>query len=121
MTDATITYFPVKNGDTSLIRLSDGTSIVIDCNITQDSRDNSKKEWYHVHEHLLESVEKDGTVPYVDAFILTHPDTDHCRGFQGHLLHRRPGEVRRQARQGGLDPDRRVMVLTPDLLAARGG
>lgn len=82
MADATVTYFPVRNGDTGLIRLSDSTSIVIDSNITQDSRDDSKKEWYDVHEHLLEEVEKDGTVPYVDAFILTHPDTDHCRGFK---------------------------------------
>lgn len=82
MADAAITYFPVRNGDTILIRLSDGTSVVVDSNITQDSRDDSKKEWYDVHEHLLEEVEKDGTVPYVDAFILTHPDTDHCRGFK---------------------------------------
>lgn len=83
MADAAVTYFPVRNGDTILIRLSDGTSIVIDSNITQDSRDDSKKEWYDVHEHLLEEeVEKDGAVPYVDAFILTHPDSDHCRGFK---------------------------------------
>jgi glyoxylase-like metal-dependent hydrolase (beta-lactamase superfamily II) len=82
MSDATITYFPVKNGDTILIRLSDNTIIVIDSNITQDSREASQTEWYDVHAHLLEELRKDGDVSYVDAFILTHPDTDHCLGFK---------------------------------------
>ena len=37
--DATITFFPVGNGDTSLITLSDGSSIVIDVNVTVDSKE----------------------------------------------------------------------------------
>jgi hypothetical protein len=83
MSEASITYFPVSNGDTSLIRLSDDTSLVIDCNITSDSRDDSVKIRYDVHAHLLRELRKDGKgVPHADAFILTHADDDHCCGFK---------------------------------------
>ncbi len=82
MKDPSITYFPVGNGDTTLIGLSDGTNILIDCNITEDSRDDSEKERYPVHEYLLKEMRKDESGnPHLDAFILTHPDEDHCRGF----------------------------------------
>lgn len=87
MIDSSITYFPVGNGDTTLIQLSDETSILIDCNITQDSEDESKDEVYSVHDHILKKVLKDeNDVPYLDVFILTHPDEDHCRGF-GNIFH----------------------------------
>lgn len=83
MQDPTITYFPVRNGDCSLITLSDNTQILIDCNITVDSRDKEEEELYDVHLHLLKYGKKlDGKIPHIDAFILTHPDQDHCRGFQ---------------------------------------
>lgn len=81
MTDPSITYFPVGNGDTSLIRLSNGFDILIDCNITNDSKDESDETTYNVHDHLLSILKKEKETPYVDAFILTHPDEDHCRGF----------------------------------------
>lgn len=82
MIDPSITYFPVGNGDTTLIRLSDRTSIIIDCNITQGSKDENEKDKYPVHEHLLKEIEKNNeNIPHIDAFILTHPDEDHCRGF----------------------------------------
>ena len=81
MTDPSITFFPVGNGDTSLIRLSNGCDILIDCNITNDSRDESDDTTYNVHNHLLSVLKKEKEVPFVDAIILTHPDEDHCRGF----------------------------------------
>ncbi len=80
MTDASITYFPVGNGDTTLIRLTDETDIVIDCNIRASDSD---EQHYDVHEHLLQHVNKDvKDIAFINAFILTHPDQDHCRGFQ---------------------------------------
>jgi glyoxylase-like metal-dependent hydrolase (beta-lactamase superfamily II) len=82
MADASITYFPVRNGDTGQIRLSDGTNGIVDSNITEESRDPSVKDRYNVHGHLLEEVRKVDGTPHVDAFILTHPDDDHCRGFK---------------------------------------
>jgi len=83
MSDPSITYFPVGNGDTSRIHLSDSTDIVIDCNVTSESRDVSVKTRYDVHAHLLKELRKDADgVSHVDAFILTHADDDHCCGFK---------------------------------------
>jgi hypothetical protein len=80
--DASITFFPVRNGDTSLITLSDGTNIVIDANVTVDSKD-ADGDAYDVHAHLLRESRRDtGNTPHVDAFILSHPDQDHLRGFE---------------------------------------
>lgn len=78
MSDASITYFPTGNGDISIIRLTDKTDIVIDCNIRGINGDDP---CYDVHGHLLEHVKRLDDVPYIDAFILTHPDQDHCRGY----------------------------------------
>ncbi|MAS35391.1 MAG: hypothetical protein CL610_15380 [Anaerolineaceae bacterium] len=79
MSDASITYFPGGNGDIALIRLTDTTDIVIDCNIRGI---NGDVPCYDVHGYLLEHVKQVDDVSYTDAFILTHPDQDHCRGFQ---------------------------------------
>jgi phosphoribosyl 1,2-cyclic phosphodiesterase len=82
MADHTITHFPVGNGDCSRIRLTDGTQIVIDCNFTEASQREDDPTRYDVHSHLLREAKRlPGNVPHVDAFILTHADMDHCRGF----------------------------------------
>ena len=80
--DPRITYFPVRNGDCSLITLSDNTQIIIDCNTTAEASDEDDPSRYDVHQHLLDFGKKlDGKIPHVDVFILTHADQDHCRGF----------------------------------------
>jgi len=82
MGDASITYFPTGNGDTSLTKLTDGSTIIIDCNVRCDSRDEDEKACYDVHAHLLEELKRDDRDrPYTDTFILSHADQDHCRGF----------------------------------------
>jgi beta-lactamase superfamily II metal-dependent hydrolase len=75
--------FPVDNGDSVLISLSDGANILIDLNVTEDSRKIDIPGRFHVHQHLLSLLPKDNTykIPYLDTFILSHPDQDHCRGF----------------------------------------
>ncbi len=76
MGEASITYFPVGNGDTSLVKLKDSTSIMIDmCLCAED------EEKYNVHRHLLGELRSDKGIPHLDAFILTHPDQDHIRGW----------------------------------------
>jgi beta-lactamase superfamily II metal-dependent hydrolase len=67
MAEASITYFPVGNGDTSLIRLKDGTSILIDVCMASDDEDK-----YDVHGHLIGELRSEKGVPHLDAFILTH-------------------------------------------------
>src|SRR6185295_16757615 len=83
MADAAMTFFPVGNGDTVLIKLTDDTTIILDCNIRNDAHDEENDECYDVHSHLLEELKRDESDrPFVDTFILTHADQDHCRGFQ---------------------------------------
>ncbi len=79
---STVTFFPVGNGDMTLIKLSDKTTILIDINlrdIAQDEQDPS----CDVIAELRDKLEKDSDGrPYVDAFLLSHPDQDHCRGLK---------------------------------------
>ena len=103
MKDHSITYFPVGNGDTTLISLSDGTNILIDCNITRNSKNGNEKESYSVHEHLLEEMGQDGSSnTHLDAFILTHPDEDHCRGFSATFYSGDPSGYGQPHRKDGL-------------------
>lgn len=79
MTVPKITHFPVGNGDTTLIDLrSPDAQILIDCNIREPDDEESV---YDVAKHLRKNAKKDGKALMIDAFILTHPDQDHCRGF----------------------------------------
>lgn len=83
----TVTFFPVDNGDMTLIRLGDvdATTILIDVNIRVDADDpNSKVR--DVAKDLRGQLKKDADGrPYVDAFLLSHPDQDHCRGLTRHF------------------------------------
>lgn len=79
--DPSITYFPVGNGDSSLIKLSDGTTVLIDLNFTQACDDDDDPSRYDVRGHLLRELRRDSEGrPHLSAFILTHPDQDHVRG-----------------------------------------
>ncbi len=84
---ADITFFPVGNGGMSLIRLSDGnkTSILIDVNI-RTAADDNEEGTCDVTKELRKKIRKDDNErPYVDVFLLTHPDKDHCTGLTKHF------------------------------------
>lgn len=81
MANANIKYYPVNNGDTSLIKLEDKTTIMVDCNI----RNCENEEIFDVKKDLLQCIQYDNDIPFVDVFILTHGDQDHCRGFEKHF------------------------------------
>ncbi|MBC8459604.1 MAG: metallohydrolase [Deltaproteobacteria bacterium] len=78
---STITFFPVDNGDMTLIKLSDKTTILIDINLRESAEDDENPAFDAV-KGLRDRLEKDSGRPFVDAFLLTHPDQDHCRGLQ---------------------------------------
>jgi len=78
---AAITFFPVDNGDMTLITLESGRTILVDINIRapgDDIRDVSAD----LRSRL--KTDADGR-PYVDAMLLSHPDQDHCRGLVEHF------------------------------------
>jgi len=95
-----IKYYPVGNGDQSLITLKDETTILIDCNIRQTSVNSTDPEVCDVKKDLLKSIKKRDNNLYVDVFVLTHGDCDHCRGYKTHFYQGDPkkyGEKNRKA------------------------
>ena len=88
----TIKYYPVGNADCTLIKLDNGKTIIVDCQILSDLTDGKGKQInYDVKADLLKELKKDASGrPYVDLFISTHPHDDHCKGFEDNFYH---GEV----------------------------
>lgn len=84
---AKITFFPVGNGDMTLIRLADAdtTSLLIDMNI-RVAADDPNGDARDVAVDLRERLKTDGdNRPYVDGLLLSHPDKDHCTGLAKHF------------------------------------
>lgn len=79
---AKTTHFKVGNGDMTLMVLESGRRVLIDCKITCDA-DNPDNDAPDVGGQLRDRLERDpqGRL-YVDAFLLTHPDQDHCCGLE---------------------------------------
>lgn len=75
-------FYPVGNGDCSLVNIGGASKkMMFDCNFRQKAEDD---EMYDVLNDLLsnELTTKKSGLPFLDAFLLTHPDEDHCRGFE---------------------------------------
>lgn len=84
-----IKYYPVGNADCTLIKLDNGKTIIVDCQILEDLTDGyGKQVMFDVKSDLLKELHKDAVGrPYVDLFISTHPHNDHCKGFAGNFYH----------------------------------
>jgi len=88
MSNPKIIFYPVGNGDMTLIKLSDSreTTILIDMHIRQSATDTNDKESFDVITHLKKNLKKDQKGRYrLDAFILTHGDKDHISGVEEHF------------------------------------
>lgn len=72
---ATVRYYPVINGDSTLLELTSGKQILVDCRFINNDPP------YDVHKDLLEKVKKKDSRPYLPCFLLTHGDEDHCLGY----------------------------------------
>jgi hypothetical protein len=82
---AKIEVFPVGNGDMALLTLESGRKILIDINI-REAADDEDDETPDVAGLLRDRLERDTEDRlYVDAFLLSHPDEDHCRGLDRHF------------------------------------
>jgi hypothetical protein len=82
---AKITFFPVDNGDMTLLSLESGRVVLIDVNI-RVAADDEDDDTPDVAQKLRKMLRRDkkGRL-YVDAFLLSHPDKDHCSGLQNHF------------------------------------
>ncbi len=105
----TITFFPVDNGDMTLIRFGDAeeTTLLIDVNIRADA-DNPDIDVRDVAKDLREKLKTDEHGrPYVDAFLLSHPDADHCRGLIKHFY---MGQITDYPDDDKEDKDKRILI-----------
>lgn len=69
-----IKYYPVGNADCTLIKLDNGKTIIVDCQMLADLTDgHGKQVMFDVKADLLKELKKDGLGrPFVDLFISTH-------------------------------------------------
>jgi hypothetical protein len=89
---ASLTFFPVSNGDMTLIRLDNGQTIIVDCNIRSNA-DDDDDDTPDVASDLRERLTRDSKGRlYVDAFLLSHPDQDHINGLRNHFHLAPPSE-----------------------------
>lgn len=83
----TITFYPVDNGDMTLIRFGDvdATTLLIDARIRAKA-DDPNDPMRDVAKDLRGQLKKDANGrPYVDALLISHPDEDHCLGVSKHF------------------------------------
>jgi len=82
---ATLLFFPVGNGDMTLVETEEGHKILIDINI-RTAADDLDDDSLDVAAKLRERLSRDAQGRlYVDALLISHPDEDHCRGLRKHF------------------------------------
>ena len=82
---AYLSFFPVGNGDMTLLQTEEGRKILIDMNIRADA-DDPDQDAPDVAAKLRDKLSRDAEGRlYVDALLLSHPDEDHCRGLRKHF------------------------------------
>jgi hypothetical protein len=104
-----VTFFPVGNGDMTLIALADNseTKILIDCNI-REAADDPEDETRDVAKDLRDRLKRDGKGrPYVDVFLLSHGDWDHCRGIMKHFYLGPPDQYPDDKKK---DSEKRILI-----------
>ena len=82
---AQLSFFPVGNGDMTLVQTEGGRRILIDMNIrstADDPNDDTPDVVAKLRKKLVRDAE--GRL-YVDALLISHPDEDHCRGLRKHF------------------------------------
>ena len=78
--DLGLVFWPVANGDSTTIVIDSTSFIQVDLNHFEKSEEDDEPTWSIVDE-LVTRLPKKNRRPYLSAFVLTHPDEDHCRGF----------------------------------------
>lgn len=102
-----IKFYPVGNGDCDLITIGGANKkMMFDCNFRQKAEENNE-EMYDVLDDLLTNVltTKRCGLPLLDAFLLTHPDQDHCRSFADKFFLGDPDSVPQSAKD-----DKKILI-----------
>ncbi len=82
---ASLSFFPVGNGDMTLVETEEGFRILIDMNI-RAAADDPDDDTPDVAKELRDRLTRDSQDRlHVDALLVSHPDEDHCRGLCKHF------------------------------------
>ena len=74
-------FWPVGTGDSTTIRVDKNVYFQVDLHHMAKSEDDDDPAWPVIDE-LVDILPTPGGTPYLSVFALTHPDQDHCRGFE---------------------------------------
>ncbi|WP_421875989.1 hypothetical protein [Pacificispira sp.] len=82
---ASIVFFPVGNGDMTLVTLDNDQKLLIDLHVRK-AADIDADDTPDVIADLRQRLNRDdeGRL-YVDGFLLSHPDKDHISGLEAHF------------------------------------
>ena len=95
--NAHLSFFPVSNGDMTLVQTEGGHNILIDMNI-RAAADDPDDDTPDVASKLRDKLSRDDAERlYVDALLVSHPDEDHCRGLLKHFHLGSPDEWSKSA------------------------
>lgn len=82
---ASVTFFPVCNGDMALVELDNGQKLLIDIHI-RGAADDPEDDTPDVGADLKSRLKRDEKERlYVDGFLLSHPHFDHICGLRNHF------------------------------------
>ncbi len=82
---AQLSFFPVGNGDMTLIQTESDRRVLIDMNI-RSAADDPDDDTPDVVTKLRKRLKRDAAGRlHVDALLISHPDEDHCRGLRKHF------------------------------------
>ena len=87
-----VVFWNVGNGDSISVIVDDEHWLQIDINHKSDA-DGTNSTYSAVVDELIARLPKRNRRPYLAAFILTHPDQDHCKGFKRLLEEVEIGEI----------------------------
>ena len=74
-------FWPVGTGDSTTIRVAEKVHLQVDLRHMAKSEDDKDTAWPVIDE-LIEILPKRDGGPFLSGFALTHPDLDHCQGFE---------------------------------------
>ena len=74
-------FWPVGRGDSTTIRVADKVYLQLDLRQMAKAEDDDDPAWPVIDE-LIEILPTLDRTPYLSVFTLTHPDLDHCQGFE---------------------------------------
>lgn len=73
-------FWPVGTGDSTTIRVAETVYVQVDIRHMAKANDDDDPAWPVIDE-LVEILPTYLGKPYLSVFALTHPDEDHCQGF----------------------------------------